>query len=148
MSFSKINSPEYISPLSLCTFRLMKRYYLYLVAFFSLTACSKNNSRANDTQPPVITITSPVSNQVFTAGATVSINGNMTDNARISEVHVHVYNNSSGALLIDIHRNPAAADYTLNESFIAQSGIQYKIQVIAKDNSANEGHATVEISVN
>jgi len=63
-------------------------------------------------------------------------------------VHVHISNNTTGNLLIDIHRNPGSGSYTLNESFQTQAGIQYKILVIAKDNSANEGRATLEISSN
>jgi hypothetical protein len=122
---------------------------IFLVPLLLIMAsCSNKNSSVNDTQAPAITLNSPANNQVFTPGATVSITGNMTDNARISEVHVHVTNNSTGVLLMDIHRNPAAASYSLNESFIAQTGIQYKIQVIAKDNSANEGRASVEVSSN
>jgi hypothetical protein len=124
------------------------RIYLALLIFISLISCSKNNGSAKDTQAPVITISSPTNNQVFTSGATVAITGNMNDNVRISEVHVHVTNNNTGVLLMDIHRNPAAASYSLNESFIAQTGIQYKIQVIAKDNSANEGLSSVTISTN
>ena len=124
----------------------MKKYPLYLV--FLLAACSKNNDHPKDTAVPFIILASPTANEVFNAGATVSVNGTITDNTRISEVHVHVYNNTTGALLMDIHRNPSDANYVLNESFTAQTGIQYKIQVIAKDNSANESLVTVYISTN
>ena len=59
---------------------------------------------------------------------------------------MHISNNSTGTLLIDIHRYPAAASDQLNESFQTQAGINYKIQVVAKDNSANENRSTVEIT--
>jgi hypothetical protein len=121
---------------------------LTLFLFFATISCSKKGSNNNDNTAPVITITLPTNNQVFNAGATVTLSGTMTDNSRISEVHIHVYNNATGVLLMDMHRNPAATSYSLNETFTVQSGIQYKIQVSAKDNSANEGFASVIISSN
>lgn len=115
--------------------------------FLLLAACSKNNS-GKDNQPPIISFVSPANNQVFTGGQTVTINAALSDNKRVAEVHVHISNNTTGALLVDIHRYPNAANYALNESFTAQSGIQYKIQLLVKDNSANENNASVLISAN
>ncbi|MEP7374799.1 MAG: Ig-like domain-containing protein [Chitinophagaceae bacterium] len=125
----------------------MKSFLSLILVMITLGACSKN-STAKDNELPVITITSPASNQVFSAGEMVNITGTLSDNQKLTEVHVHISNSSTGTLLIDIHRYPAAATYNLNESFQAQAGINYKIQVIAKDNSANENHATVEITSN
>jgi hypothetical protein len=122
----------------------------FILSFFLLLlfiACSKSNDE-KDNELPVVTISAPFNNQVFVAGSTVRITGSVSDNKIISEVHVHISNNTTGTLLTDIHRSPAASTYTLNESFQTQAGIQYKIQVIAKDNSANENRATVEISCN
>lgn len=113
----------------------------------SLAGCSKD-SNSNDKQAPVVTISTPVSNQRFNAGQTVSITGTVTDNEKLSELHVHISNTDDGALLVDIHRYPSASTYSLSETFLAQAGINYRIQVIAKDNSANEGRASVEISTN
>lgn len=124
----------------------MKSLVPLLLVVLSL-ACSKNE-KLKDNELPVVTITSPNNNQVFSAGETVHITGILSDNQQLAEVHVHISNNSTGTLLIDIHRNPAAATYSLNESFLAQAGINYKIQVIAKDNSANENRSTVEITSN
>jgi long-subunit fatty acid transport protein len=111
-------------------------------------SCSKNNNRETDRVLPVVTISAPLNNQVFSAGQTVNITGTLSDNQQLAEVHVHISNNSTGTLLVDIHRYPLSATYTLNESFSAQSGIEYKIQVTAKDNAANENRATVLVSAN
>jgi len=125
----------------------MKYRLPFLSVMILLTACSKN-STVKDNELPVVTITSPNNNQVFSAGATVNITGALSDNQKLAEVHVHISNNSTGTLLIDIHRYPMAATYNLNESFQTQAGINYKIQVVAKDNSANENRSTVEITSN
>lgn len=85
---------------------------------------------------------------MFSAGQAVNITGTLSDNQQLAEVHVHISNNNTGTLLVDIHRYPLSANYILNESFSAQSGIEYKIQVIAKDNAANENRATVLVSAN
>lgn len=124
----------------------MKAFLLFSLVF--IFACSKNSGGSNDNEAPVVTLSSPTPSQQFTSGQTVFINGQLTDNEKLSEVHVHISDIQTGALLIDIHRYPAASTYTLEESFQAQAGIAYKIQVIAKDNSANEGRAVVEISTN
>lgn len=131
---------------SFCIFKRMN-LILPFISLILLQACSKNE-KASDNELPVVTITSPNNNQVFSAGETVTIKGTLSDNQKLTEVHVHISNNSTGTLLIDIHRNPGAATYSLNESFVAQGGINYKIQIIAKDNSANENRSTVEITSN
>lgn len=119
-----------------------------IILFFLIAGCSKDQGGSNDKQPPVVTIATPAANQQFTAGQTIGITGTVTDNEKIAELHVHISNVETGALLIDIHRYPATSNYALSESFQSQAGIQYKIQVIAKDNSANEGRSSVEISTN
>ena len=125
----------------------MKCFLSFFSLIILLTACSKN-SDVKDNELPVVAITSPNNNQVFSAGETVSITGTLSDNQKLTEVHVHISNNSTGALLIDIHRSPGMATYNLNESFQTQAGINYKIQVIAKDNSANENRSTIQITSN
>ena len=95
-----------------------------------------------------MTLQSPVDNQVFTAGETVAITGTLTDNKLLAEVHVHISNLVTGVLLVDIHRYPTTSTYALAETFQVAAATQYKIQVIAKDNSANENRATLQISGN
>jgi mRNA-degrading endonuclease toxin of MazEF toxin-antitoxin module len=124
------------------------KWSLYSAVMLLFVSCSKKSGSESDNQLPVVTLSSPTNNQVFTAGQTVNITGTLTDNKRVAEVHVHISNHDTGDLLVDIHRNPGTASYTLNETFTVQSGIHYRIQVIAKDNSANEGRATVEVSAN
>ena len=126
----------------------MKNYVAFLLIFVFLGCSKDEDNTVQDNEAPVIFINSPNNNQVFNAGARVLITGSVTDNKQVEELHIHVSNVFTGALLIDIHRAPETSSYSLNESFQAQSGIDYKIEVIAKDNSANENRATVEITTN
>lgn len=123
----------------------MKSSVFAILVMCLLTGCSKDND-SDDNEPPVITFITPLHNQVFSAGQDVSITATLTDNKRISEVHVHITNNTTGTLLVDIHRTPAAATDALNETFTVGSGIEYKITVLVKDNSANESTKYVLIS--
>ena len=120
---------------------------LSIICMILLAGCSKDQG-SKDREAPLIDLVSPVVDQRFNAGETVIITGSIQDNGTISELHVHVSNLLTGTLLYDIHRYPAAGSYTIRESFEAKAGISYKIQVIAKDNSANEGRISVEISTN
>ncbi|MBN8675528.1 MAG: DUF4625 domain-containing protein [Chitinophagales bacterium] len=126
----------------------MIKLFLTVILIITGFSCSKNNNRETDRVLPVVTISAPLNNQVFTAGQLVAITGTLSDNQQLAEVHVHISDNTTGTLLVDIHRYPLSATYTLNESFSVQSGIEYKIQVIAKDNAANENRATLLVTAN
>lgn len=116
--------------------------------FIFLAACSKDPATENDTQPPVISLASPTDGQSFTAGQSIPITGTISDDNYIAEVHIHVTNNTTGALLMDVHLYPAGKTGSFNQSLTATSGTSYKIQVIARDKSLNEGRNTVFVSGN
>lgn len=124
----------------------MNRFFIIVIAF-AIASCSKNNE-PDDNQSPVIQLTSPSNNQIFTGGQIVNITGTINDNSKLVEVHIHIYNRTSGQQLIDINRFPGANNYILNETFPVQAGIQYRIQVLAVDKSANEGNEVVLIEAN
>ena len=110
--------------------------------------CSKTSTTEKDNTLPVITLNNPTNGQVFTAGQNIAISGSITDDKFIAEVHIHVTNTNTGTLLMDVHLYPANSNATFNQSITAVSGINYKIQVIAKDRAVNEARASVEVSSN
>ena len=120
---------------------------LFLSFVLSGSSCSKNKDRT-DTTAPVITINNPLNGQTFTNGQSIPINGTITDNEYIAEVHIHVTNTNTGILLMDVHKFPAAATTTFNESFPAATGVNYKIQVVTTDREVNEGRTVVNVSCN
>ena len=125
----------------------MKRIIVPLL-LASLLSCKKDATTAADNTAPVITITTPASGQVFTAGQTIAITGTITDDNYIAEVHVHVSNLVTGALLMDVHLYPAAASTSFNQSLTATAGVQYRIQVIAKDKAVNQATETRNATCN
>ena len=126
----------------------MKTLLLLLSVLVTGISCSKEAAAEKDTVLPVITLTSPANGQVFTAGQTIQINGSITDDKFIAEVHIHVSNTNTGTLLMDVHLYPNGSATTFNQPITAVAGVNYKIQVIAKDRAVNEARATVEVSAN
>jgi hypothetical protein len=125
----------------------MKTVLLMIVLLTAILSCSKNSSE-KDSVPPVITLTSPTNGQLYTAGDVVLITGTITDDKYIAEVHIHISNAGTGALLKDIHLYPNGNTSTLNQFIDASAGVSYKIQVIAKDRGVNEVRSTVEVTCN
>ncbi len=123
---------------------------LGIAGLFLLTVsgCTKNDETAADTVFPVITLNSPVNGQNFAAGQPIPISGTISDNNYIAEVHIHVSNISTGSLLMDMHLYPAASTTAFNQVITAAAGVNYKIQVIAKDKNVYESRTTVEVSGN
>ena len=113
-----------------------------------LFSCSKNSAAEKDTVFPVITLASPANGQNFTAGQTIQISGSITDDKFIAEVHIHVTNTNTGTLLMDVHIYPNGASTTFNQPLTATAGVNYKIQVIAKDRAVNEARTSVDVTCN
>jgi len=126
----------------------MKKIIPYYILLMVLVACSKDSKQSNDKELPVIQLTSPSNNQVYSGGQTANITATITDNNKLALVHVHIYNNGTGQLVMDIHRSPTGSSYSLNETLQVVAGTEYKIQVVAIDNSANQQIQTVLISAN
>ncbi|MBN8862512.1 MAG: hypothetical protein J0H92_04035 [Sphingobacteriales bacterium] len=126
----------------------MKKIAPFFLLLLANMYCSKNNGSSDDRVAPAITLSSPAQGQTFAGNQVVAITGTITDAEKIAEVHIHISNTDNGSLLVDIHRYPGTGNYALNETFTIPGNGTYRIQVIAKDNSANEGRTTVSISSN
>ncbi|MBL7747173.1 MAG: DUF4625 domain-containing protein [Chitinophagaceae bacterium] len=124
----------------------MKTWPVFIILAF--ISCSKDGDSPKDTELPVVILNTPANNQVFNAGQPITISGSVTDNEYIAELHIHVSNTNTGALLMDVHQYPAGPGATFNQSITAVSGVNYRIQVIARDKEVNEGRSTVEVSCN
>jgi hypothetical protein len=115
---------------------------------FVLTACSKDPAVEKDYDPPVLTLNTPTNNQVYTAGQNIMITGQVTDNKFIKEIHVVITNLGSGFEYQHVHIQPNATSFNFNQSYTAQAGIIYKIDVIADDASANASAKSVQVFCN
>lgn len=125
----------------------MKTVPSALLTAFLLSACGKPAAE-KDNVFPVVSISSPTAGQVFTPGQLIPVNASITDDTYIAEVHIHISNTNTGALLMDVHEYPAGKTGTVSQSITAVAGVNYKIQVIAKDRAVNETNSTVLVSCN
>ncbi len=114
---------------------------------FLLSSCGKPAAE-KDKIFPVVSISSPATGQLFTPGQLIPINADIIDETYIAEVHVHVSNTNNGELLMDVHEYPAGKTGTIRQTITAVAGVNYKIQVIAKDRAVNESRQTVEVACN
>ncbi len=121
------------------------RFSLFLLTL--LTACGKPAAE-KDKIFPVVSISSPANGQNFTPGQPIPITALVTDETYIAEVHIHVSNTNTGELLMDVHEYPAGKTGNISQSITAVAGVNYKIQVIAKDRAVNETNSTVLVSCN
>lgn len=118
------------------------------IAAILFIGCSKNSAAEKDTVFPVITLASPANGQNFIPGQTIQISGNISDDKFIAEVHIHVTNTNTGTLLMDVHIYPNGSSTTFNQPLTATAGVNYKIQIIAKDRAVNEARTSVDVTCN
>src|SRR5688572_11478861 len=110
----------------------MKRLFHFFIYSLLLISCSKS-SNEKDQETPVISISSPTTNQVFTAGETIHIRGTISDNQFISQVHIEVNDINTGHEYLLVHIHPNSTVYALDQAFTAGAGIRYKIKITADD---------------
>jgi len=127
---------------------MFRKLILYSTSLVFLSSCSKKSSDSKDTSAPVINIVSPQNNQIFTAGQTIQITVNASDNDKVAELHIQVINKANGNLLRLIHSFLGQANGTARDSFNAQAGVTYIIEVIAQDPAQNLAKSHVEVSGN
>ena len=112
----------------------MKRSFIpYLLLI--LASCSKDPASQKDSDAPVITVNTPTNNQVYNSGQNIMITGQVTDNKFINQIHVVISNLGSGLEYLHVHIHPNSSSFTFSQSYTAQAGILYKIEVIADDGS-------------
>jgi hypothetical protein len=126
----------------------MRVLLLYCILPLLLSSCSKSSSTEKDSIPPVINMTSPLNNQGFSDGQTVTIAGSITDNKTIAEVHIVVTDGMTGTIYVHAHLYPATGSAVFNQDFTSKAGTSYTIQIIAIDRSLNQSVSSVMVSCN
>jgi hypothetical protein len=120
----------------------MKQVLMVFMVMATLSACKKEGG---DSERPVISVTSPMANQQFTAGQSVNIVASVTDNDELHEVYLTVVNKTTNAEVVHFHNHLDLKSYDLNQSFIAAGNTGYRIKVEAEDHTGN--HAEIEFDV-
>ena len=122
------------------------KWFLFYCLLILTVACTKTSPRNNDRESPTVRVTQPLNNAVVSPNLPLTIAGTVSDNQYIAEIHIHITNLNTGQLLLDVHLYPASAQSSFSQAFTPQAGQRYRIQVIARDRSVNEGIETLEVS--
>lgn len=118
----------------------MKRFVP--VILFFVAACTKKDEIA-----PVITIASPVANQVFSPGQTVTIKATVTDNESLHMIHVIAVDNTGGHW-VHSEEHVDGKIFEINKTFVANAGKNYTISIDATDHDENTVTQEIKISSN
>lgn len=105
-------------------------------------------SRDTDKESPVIEIKSPVAGKVYENGDPILIQGTVSDDRIVNELMIYVTHAYSGSVIIAFVSNPGTKEVSFNHSVEASSGIDYRVQVIAKDKSMNDARKQVQFTCN
>ena len=118
----------------------MKRFAT-LILFFA-TACTKK-----DEVVPEISIISPIENQVFSAGQTITIKAAVTDNEGVHTIHVIAVDNTGGHW-VHSEEHVDGKTFEVVKTFVANAGKNYTISIDATDHSENTSTKKLTVSSN
>jgi hypothetical protein len=127
---------------------MKKILVLVLFPLMHFAGCKKEGDGSVDTEKPVIMVSSPTSNQAFSAGQVISITAAVTDNVKITGMHMEIINSGSGAFFTHEHYAPNANSYTLSKTFTPQTAGTYLIKIGAEDSKGNKAEAKLTVSAN
>jgi hypothetical protein len=119
-----------------------------LKLFSILTVIVLFGCKKSDTMAPVITVTSPMENQVFPGGTTVMIKASITDDNSIHMVHVIVLDKLTDGHVVHSEEHTDSQSYEVNQSFLAIAGRSYSIEIEATDHGDNVSSKELTISAN
>ena len=121
-------------------FTIMKRFAALFLFFAG--ACTKKDEIA-----PVISILSPIENQVFSAGQTITIRATVTDNESVHMVHV-IVTDETGGHWVHSEEHVDGRTVEIVKTFITNAGKKYTISIDAFDHDENTTTKLMSISSN
>jgi Bacterial Ig domain len=143
--------------------RLLIPVSLLLTIVF-MAACSKSGTTTDnsngagdhtyspdDTIPPVLSITTPVVNDVFTSGNSINVTGRIEDDLGLYRGTIRITDDGSGAVLKDqpyeIH-GIKAYNFSLSYLTSVTSVSNYTVTVSFEDHGLNATTKSVKVKVN
>ena len=143
----------------------------YLKLFFGaaililLASCSKGGTATpeggggggihdpspTDTTAPVLVISTPTSNQVFTNGNTINVTGSITDDYGLYLGSIRITDDANGSLLKEqLYEIHYVLAYNFNISYLANvsASSNYTVTVSFQDHGLNVTTKSVKIKVN
>lgn len=143
----------------------MERFFYLAVIIFSVSAillsCSKVGSVADDDDPteidqnddvfPVITVSKPAANQIFTSGDSIIVEGKVTDDKKMYNGKVQIKNDANNFVMADNYYEThflSAMNYRLAYKAQVTSPTDFSILIEFQDHGLNTSTATIKVKVN
>ena len=138
---------------------------LFLLVGITLFACSKGGvisdngndgggghvSNPSDTIAPVITITTPTPDQVYSNGATINVTGNISDNNGLYRGTIRITNDANSAIIkeqpYEIH-GLTSYNFSLSQAISVSTLSNFTVTVWFEDHGYNAASKTVKIKMN
>jgi hypothetical protein len=124
-------------------------------------ACSKGSAVAEDTNPhnynpadtipPVLLVNTPLADQQFTSGASITITGNIADNEGLYRGSIRIINDANGEVLkqqlYEIH-GVKTYDFNISHTAVVSSAANYTVSISFEDHGLNSAAKSIRIRVN
>ncbi len=105
----------------------------------------------NDTIRPVLTIITPVNNQVYTNGAAISVTGNIRDDLGLYRGNIRITNDATGELLKEqLYEIHGILSYNFNVAAVATvtAATDFTVSIFYEDHGLNGVSRTLKVKVN
>lgn len=144
------------------------RVHILLILIASVifaAACSKGGSTSNnnngggfnfppapnDTTAPVLTVNTPIANQVYASGNIINVTGRITDDLGLYRGSIRIFNDANGALLKEqLYEIHYVLSYDFNIPYTTNVSIpsDYTVVVSFEDHGLNSATKSVKVKVN
>jgi hypothetical protein len=142
----------------------MKRgfYFIgvFILASLMMISCTKGGNEAagsldaidlNDNVFPVITVSKPIANQVYTSGDSIIVEGKVTDDKKLYKGKVQIINDANSFVLADNYYETyflQVINFRLAYKAVVTVPTDLNILIEFQDHGANTSTATIKVKVN
>ena len=142
----------------------MKRHFcftaLFVLATVIISSCTKVGDAAeenldvidqNDDVFPVINISKPIANQVYTSGDSIIVEGKVTDDKIVYKGKVQIKSDANNIVLAEAFYEShflQLINYRLAYKAVVTTSTDFSILVEFQDHGANTSTATIKVKVN
>jgi hypothetical protein len=136
----------------------VRTYFLYGLLILFCAACGKGGAvdelphviTDNDDTYPVLEITTPTTNQVFTSGSSINITGKVSDNS-LYQGTISIRNDVTGAIVkeqyYEIHYIPVY-NFNISHTISVTTATDFTVIVKFEDHGHNQTIKAVQVTVN
>ena len=130
---------------------------ILFISMVIIIGCSKNDNDddheyiPDDVVAPVIEVTTPADNQVFSNSNTINITGKVTDDKGLYRGSIRITNDANGSLLKEqLYEIHGVLSYTFNLPYqvAATTASDYTITVHFEDHGTNKTSKSVKVKAN